>query len=46
MGMTEKGVTGLSTKKYQARWFYGLVILNLKKEIILTLQKLLQSIET
>ena len=46
MGMTEKGVTGLSTKKYRAGWFYGLVILNFKKEIILTLQKLLQSIET
>ena len=46
MGMIEKGVTDLSTKKYQARWFYGLVIFNLKKEIIPRLQKLLQSIET
>lgn len=34
MGMIDKGVTELSTKKYQARCFYGLVILKLKKEII------------
>ena len=34
MGMIDKGVTELSTKKYQARCFYGLVSLNLKKEII------------